>query len=171
MARRKVQAADGDSDLVLSERSCDCESEGYRETDGADQTEEECVYCAHVEDGSKTRGNDSNHNSVPSFHHHSDRPLEANPQHPTWRLTLPDESNASLFPPAHFIPTPLDRLSPPSSSSSSTEDEYFVNQRRKKQREAVEKMRLRSCGLDTDLECGPGWVRGWSEKELKGVEA
>ncbi|KDE05917.1 hypothetical protein MVLG_03730 [Microbotryum lychnidis-dioicae p1A1 Lamole] len=169
MARKRdVSDSVGESDLDLSERTCDCETEGYRETGEGDQTEVECSCCAHMDDGTETQ--DEPVDAVP-IHRLSDRPLDASAQRPNWHLTIPKESNAELFPPARFVTTPLNRNSPTSSSSSSNEDEYVVNLRRKREREEVEKMKLRSCGLDTDLECarGPSWVTGWSEKELQGV--
>ncbi|SGY20195.1 BQ5605_C017g08520 [Microbotryum silenes-dioicae] len=170
MARKRdVSDSVGESDLDLSERTCDCETEGYRETGEGDQTEVECSCCAHMDDGTETQ--DEPVDAVP-IHRLSDRPLDASAQRPNWHLTIPKESNAKLFPPARFVTTPLNRNSPTSSSSSSNEDEYVVNLRRKREREEVEKMKLRSCGLDTDLECarGPSWVTGWSEKELQGVK-
>ncbi|SCV72943.1 BQ2448_6868 [Microbotryum intermedium] len=168
MAQKEVGA--GDSDMDLSERPCDCDSEGYRETDDVEQTEEDCASCAYTDDEAGTQKNDVDPNLVSPTQHQSQGPLGAETPPPTWRLTLPDESNAELFPPARFIPTPLNKYSSATSSSSSTEDEYIVNRRRKKERDEMEKIKLRSCGLDTDLECGPEWIRGWSEKELKGVQ-
>ncbi|SCZ94780.1 BZ3500_MvSof-1268-A1-R1_Chr12-1g03653 [Microbotryum saponariae] len=171
MARKRdVSDSTGESDLDLSERTCDCETEGYRETGEGDQTEAECSCCTHMDDGTETQ--EELVDAVPiQIDRLSDRPLDASAQRPNWHLTVPEESNAKLFPPARFVATPLNRHSPTSSSSSSNEDEYVVNLRRKRQRDEVEKIKLRSCGLDTDLECGPGWVTGWSEKELRGVGA